>query len=430
MQASVPAPYHFGRYNDLFKAPDRRILWEHSLQAYQENRYLESYRLLLEYLNDSNTNNVQIQPSGDTNILHFSFLQGSNIITGWANHTHIEAHSVLAIMPQLNMPVMRLLLESNYKLQFTRFALHDNNEIVLKFSAAVIDTPPEKLQTALRELAVQADKKTDLFKDSFAALQHIRQVEKTPVSEEQKELRYQFFCRWIDEALAQVNQMDTAKNAAEISYRLLTTAYRIDVLLLPEGKLMDEMEQIHAAFFNMLSASETERNAKIMQIFERLRLTPKENIIKNFYTTVSTFGVSGALYIEDVASLLQQELSLAQRAFDAKNEALARVILEYTALHLLFLYALPPVITEVLKLVVELLNFSFFKTMQPPQYNLVQENNTLDKEKILNRLEAIKKIGKERKEKVSVRKNSLAFDNTIKLVISLLSQINDLYSPS
>ena len=62
---------------------------------------------------------------------------------------------------------MRRLVESNYVLEYSRYGLDDDDNLVIKFDTSALDASPYKLYYALKEVAANADKQDDLLLDEI-----------------------------------------------------------------------------------------------------------------------------------------------------------------------------------------------------------------------------------------------------------------------
>ena len=100
----------------------------------------------------------------------FEIYQGSKIVRGTFNNEQVKAEVTLARMPQPSVPVMRRLLEMNFNLYYSRFAL-DNDRLNMRFDSNIESANPSKLYYGFKELATKADKQDDLLVQDF---QHFR----------------------------------------------------------------------------------------------------------------------------------------------------------------------------------------------------------------------------------------------------------------
>ena len=84
----------------------------------------------------------------------FEFYQGSKIVRGNFNKEQLTAEVTLAKMPQPSVPVMRRLLEMNFNLYYSRFAL-DNDRLCMRFDSDIEGATPSKLYYGLKELSTK-----------------------------------------------------------------------------------------------------------------------------------------------------------------------------------------------------------------------------------------------------------------------------------
>ncbi len=160
----------FGRFSTQITNA-KTDLWNAADALYNQKNYLESYENLMKFLyypeeNGDNIENVEYQKSD--NELKFLIRQGSKEVNGiiTLKENKIDVYSYLAEFDKIGVAVMRRLLEMNYSLFYSRFAL-DNNKIVIKFDSPIEGCPPEKLYYALKELSIRADKQDDILLDDF-----------------------------------------------------------------------------------------------------------------------------------------------------------------------------------------------------------------------------------------------------------------------
>ncbi len=111
----------FGRYSDNNKSPEKVSRWTDADNLFKEKKYPESIDAFFDYLRDDAAGNVEFNRSGTD--FSFAIYQGSKIVRGQGTDTHLQAEVALAKMPQPSVPVMRRLLEQNFLLYYSRYAL-------------------------------------------------------------------------------------------------------------------------------------------------------------------------------------------------------------------------------------------------------------------------------------------------------------------
>src|SRR3954470_22441835 len=124
----------FGRYSDNNKSMAKVERWNDAESLFKEKKHFESIAAFFEYLRDDEIENVYHSQEKTGGV--FEFYQGSKIIRGKYSETLFEAEAVLAQMPMPSVPVMRRLLEMNFNLYYTRYAL-DGEKLTMMFDSDI-----------------------------------------------------------------------------------------------------------------------------------------------------------------------------------------------------------------------------------------------------------------------------------------------------
>ena len=177
----------FGRYSDSYKSSENYDAWDLALDKFESEAYLDSYRQFFKYLRDEREDNVRYwEEKGG---IQFELFQGSKKITGFANNKSLKAEAKVAKTQSLNVGFMRRLIEQNYSLKYSRFALDEKNNISIIFDTYTLDGSPYKLYYALKELATNADKQDDLLLDEFSMLEPVDTSHLEALTESEKEVK-------------------------------------------------------------------------------------------------------------------------------------------------------------------------------------------------------------------------------------------------
>src|SRR6476661_3522224 len=124
----------FGRYSDNNKPVAKVNRWTDADNLFKEKKYTESLDAFFEYLRDDSVQNVVYERNSAEG--RFQVYQGSKIVRGSFNNELLKAEVTLARMPQPSVPVMRRLLEMNFNLYYSRFAL-DNDRLCMRFDSDI-----------------------------------------------------------------------------------------------------------------------------------------------------------------------------------------------------------------------------------------------------------------------------------------------------
>ncbi|MGB3008612.1 MAG: hypothetical protein WBC06_19000, partial [Chitinophagaceae bacterium] len=188
----------FGRYSDNNKPIAKVNRWTDADNLFKEKKYSESLDAFFDYLRDDSNSNVIYERNGAEG--RFEFYQGSKIVRGSFNKAEVKAEVILARMPQPSVPVMRRLLEMNFNLYYSRFAL-DKERLCMRFDSNAETASPSKMYYGLKELAIRADKQDDLLVQDFSALETLGSEHITGVSDKEKAVKADFMKKWIQQTL-------------------------------------------------------------------------------------------------------------------------------------------------------------------------------------------------------------------------------------
>ncbi|MDO8970851.1 MAG: hypothetical protein Q7U74_09200, partial [Saprospiraceae bacterium] len=242
----------FGRFSDAYKTDEQQQAFDRALEAFEQGDHLAAYRDFFKFLKDENAQTPNINWEEKDDEIHFELWQGSQHITGIANAEKVKAESRVARANDLNVGFMRRLMEANFNLKFSRFALDEENNLCIVFDTRTADGSPLKILHALRELSIHADKQDDLLLGEFAsALSPAEDRNFGEISEAEKETKYAYICNSIEAVFAEIDKGKPDPNTypGTYAYQLLALAFRLDYLVKPEGFMMDLLERVYATYF-------------------------------------------------------------------------------------------------------------------------------------------------------------------------------------
>ncbi len=339
-----PAPeVQFGRYSDNNKPLVKVNRWTDADTLYKEKKYTETLDAFFEYLRDDSIENVVYERNGAEG--RFQIYQGSKIVRGQFNQEILEAEVTLARMPQPSVPVMRRLLEMNFSLYYSRFAL-DHERLCMRFDSELETSSPSKLYYGLKELATKADKHDDLLVQDFSSLESSDSEHITVLPEREREIKYSYLHTWIQKTLETFATLDADKFSGGVAYLLLGLIYRIDYMLAPEGKLLNDLEKIGAIYFKKDDRPVVEKNRDMAEEFRKILTRPKEEIFTCLFRSRYTFSIVAPQQYKTVAeSIHNSNLNVAWYR-DNNYPYIAAQISEYGIAYCQYSYSLPRVTTE------------------------------------------------------------------------------------
>lgn len=349
-----------GRFSDAYKPTAHQRIWEDSLLAFESEEYLQAIKLLLQFLLNADENNIEWKETAEG--LSFDLFQGSKVVRGEMNALHFRAEVKVAKAKTLNIGLSRKLLERNYLLKYSRFAIDAHDHILLIFDSYTVDASPNKIYQGLKEMATQADKLDDLILDEFKDLEAINIEHIIPRSEEQKEKQWMYLNQQLRDCFHEIEhgKLNIDQFPGGLSFLLLALNYKLDYLLTPEGFLMDNLEQNHRTYFGNSNHEIGHRNNVFIKSFRKIMERDKEEIKREFYDTISTFGLPAPTPHETLVQLIQKELVNLQWYKDNNHTAIALAIPSYIVGYSLFNYALPKPDMDLLQLFYKITEPDFF----------------------------------------------------------------------
>jgi hypothetical protein len=377
----------FGKYNDFVKSNEQLQALKEAEKQFKKLQYLNAYRNLLEYLMNPRRDNIKILEDTES-VIKFELIQGSKRCLVTLSPTDILAESIVAMIKQNNVSLLRKLLEQNYYLIYSKTLLKDN-QIIIRFNSNTIDCPPEKLYLGLIELTVKADSMDDIILDQFNDyLIPVDEEIKISLPDEIKKIKYKYFVKWIEETLNKILNFDESVDPLIISYLLLTLTYRIDYLLHPEGVLSSELENINYTYFLDETKTIDEKIDYVTNLYRELLDKNETEILKNFYYLNNSFSLLQPVSYQVVQEVIAENQRHIKWLEDNALEEYKTVIYEYISGYCLFNFKLPKPIVKLLHIVFMILYPEYFNDLGIEERLYSKEKNSFNisliKEKICN----------------------------------------------
>jgi hypothetical protein len=217
-------------------------------------------------------------------------------------------------------------------------------------------------------------------------------IEEIPVAE--KEIKYQYLLEWIKETTEMIGAVDAEKFAGGNAYLLLSLVHRISFLLLPEGKLLRELEEIYAIYWKVDNRPTTEKNRDMLEAFQKMATKTKEDVFPYLFRSLSTFAIVAPTLYKNVAESIHKAN---ENAIWYKTNAYpvwSNRICEYGIGFAQYSYSLPKPLTDLYLLFMQLNYPAFFTALgfQLPY----SSNGILQKEPITKRIQEICTVWREK----------------------------------
>jgi len=409
----------FGRYSDNNKPVAKVNRWSEADNLFKEKKYNESIHAFFDYLRDDVAQNVVYERNGAEGRFHF--LQGSKIVRGNFNNELLKAEVTLARMPQPSVPVMRRLLEMNFNLYYSRFAM-DNDRLCMSFDSDLETASPSKLYYGLKELSTKADKQDDLLVQDFNLLESIDNEHITPVPDAEKQVKYEYLQKWIKETLDTIAGLDADKFSGGIAYLLLALIYKIDYLVTPEGKLLNDLEKITGIYFKKDERPVAEKNRDMAEAFKNMQAVTKEEVFGCLFRSKYTFAIVAPQPYKTIAESIHGANQNLVWYRDNNYSFIATQIAEYGLSFCQYSYSLPKVITELFHLFMMVNYPDYFAALGYKKY-YDPATNKFESEGIIEKIKSIQEKWKEKFPLLDFKTQNLRFDNLVNFNFTFTNEI-------
>ncbi len=411
----------FGRYTDRNKTKKQLQYWDESVKFFNQKEYLKAVEALLYYISDEQQNNVTISVS--QNSIEFSMIQGSKTFRGKVENGVVEAEGRIARFTNPPVPVMRKLLNLNYALRYTWCGIKDDY-LGIYFSSPLENASSWKLYSSFKELALNIDKQDDILVDEFSdSLFETDTEESIPIPQEIAELKYEYLIRWINETIDQIKQSDVQKHSGLNSYRLLALCMRIDYLLIPQGSLVEILEKNIRMYFNK-PAGINDINIPIMNEFEAILNTPKDQILKNFYNVKATFAIAPPTPYQKVADFIFEESKTRDYYIKNNEPQHIPIIYEYIAGYNMFYFGMSQPLIDMHHLYFTILHSEFFQKINPGEILYNASDGNLNSHLIIKKINEIVKKNSTNHPGFTYNTNKLKFNSLADFSISYFSEFD------
>lgn len=410
----------FGRYSDNNKSMEKTSRWTDADNLYKEKKYYQSIEAFFDYLRDDAADNVVLQ--GGSNSFSFQIYQGSKVVRGSGDASHLQAEVSLAKMPQPSVPVMRRLLEQNFLLYYSRYSL-DGERLCMRFDSDIETANPNKLYYALKELATKADKQDDQLVKDFSSLQSLDADHAEQVSEAEIETKFAFMQKWITETLDYIKTLDADKFSGGISYLLLVLSFRLDYLICPEGSFRIELEKIPLLYFAKDEKPATEKNLAMIAGFQGLLAKTKEEFAKDLYRTRSCFAIGVPQTQKTIAEAINAANNNMIWYRDNNYVFIGQQICEYGFSFCQYSYSLPKPLSELFLVLMRVNYADYFKSLGFADMYYEADKNKFNDRAITEKINSIVTAWRKKYPLLDLKIQNLRFDSLLGFNHSFTTEI-------
>ena len=260
----------------------------------------------------------------------------------------------------------------------------------------------------------------------FTGLQTIDTEHIIEIPPEEKEIKFRWLQKWIDETISYIKTLDADKFSGGIAYLLLALAYRIDYLITPEGKVLHDLEKIVEIYFKKDERQTIEKNRDIIAEFEKLRNRTKEEILATLYRSKHTFAIVSPQNYKAIADSIYNANQNIKWYSDNNYPLIAAQIAEYGIAYCQYSYSLPKPVTEFYHLFMMINHGEYFKELGFNSSYYDPVTRQFDTDDITGRIRQIIDEWKTKYPNLKIKYENIKYDSLVSFNISFTTEIEQL----
>lgn len=417
-------PYVLGRYSGSGKSKQSFDAWGLANVNYAAGDYITACCNTLDYLKFSIYENVSYSRTG--NEVNFTLQQGSALLKGRITPEKVHVTADLAKMKTPSVAVMRRLLERNFSFNYARTAL-DENRLYMLYDADTPSFNPNKMYSALSELALKADQMDEVLVADFNSLEATDNHHIVPYTERELQIRYDYFNQLIDNTFQQFEPLNRDTYSGTISYLLLILLCSIDYLILPHGKILADIEEIYNIYWKNKEGSPiVEVNQRMAsEIQKRLRSLSKEQFAQSVYKGMVTFPITGIMGQQQFIDAVDSAIKESQWYINNNHPQLAPIIVQYAIVNSYYNHTLPDVVDEFSQLFMMVNHAEYCEALAPAFKYFDKNSGKVDAKKISTKVQEILSRYQQKYPKLKFDLSKINYDNLYKFNISFAYEISN-----
>jgi hypothetical protein len=282
---------------------------------------------------------------------------------------------------------------------------------------------PNKLYYAFKELATRADKQDDLLLHDFQTLLPIDTEHVEQIPDAEKEVKYNYLIQWIRETATTIEQLDPDKMSGGISYLLLNLAYRIDFLVVPESKLLFELEDLVTHYFMKDDKPASEKNKAMLQGLLKMLTKTKEDVFPSLFRSKHSFAITQPTQQKTIADSIFGANQNTAWFKDNNHPYVAQQISEYGLGYCQYNFSLPRPVTDLYLILMKVSYADFFRDLGFTEELYNSQTKKFNNELIVQQINAIIDTWREKYPKLNFKPENLKYDSLLSFTLSFTAEI-------
>jgi adenylate kinase family enzyme len=315
-------------------------IWDNVLKLFESGKYKESLVELITYINPE-------LPAKTANAerTEFSIPHGSIVV-----NIKIDDEKCFVNVPFLKLPeqnkilILRKINEVNFSpLVLAQIVLEGEN-LYFRYSSSLNLCEPYKMYSLFREICINADNLDDQLIEKFGAGRFQEPlIEK--LSDDENEKAWSMIQNYIKETESAIKYYESKRQYTFVWYTLALFFLKFDNLMLPQGILRTDIEEIITALNNR-NINLHSKNERGFKFFNKIKSMSQSELLENLYISEDFIPIRYTFNEQDIRTRLTKSLEYSKSDYAAGDYVLCNLAISYDFLDLVFKYLIPAKIMQ------------------------------------------------------------------------------------
>jgi hypothetical protein len=204
---------------------------------------------------------------------------------------------------------------------------------------------------------------------------------------------------------------------------LLALVYRIDFLIVPEGKLLLNLEKIVEIYFKKDDRPVTDKNQEMIDEFLKLQKMTKENVFPYLFRSKYTFSIVTPQHHKTIADAIYNANQNISWYKENKHYEIAAQISEYGISYSQYSYSLPRPLTELFKLFMRVNYAEYFRELGFKKMLYNKDTKEFAREEIIHEIQRVQEEWRSKFPELKFNTEKLKFENILNFNQTFTSEI-------
>ncbi|MDR2835496.1 MAG: hypothetical protein LBV69_04765 [Bacteroidales bacterium] len=302
-----------------------------SMEAFEKKEYLNSFELLLKYINPA-IKELYGNPEGT----EFYIPHGSIIVSIKIEDNQLKISAPFLALPEKGrIPMMRQIAVLNFSsLNMIQIKLKNNDKLFFEYACPIELVQPWKIYDVLDDICYMGDKYDDEFITKFGATR-IYEPKITPYDDVLLNNIYDIIQLSCKECMDAVTYFEGIRKYGSVWNIISITLYKILYYAYPQGQLLNDLNRaVHEMDRDDIPL--TDINADAKKIVQRLQKMTKKELSEDLYFTETFVPSKRRSILKNIQDNFEDEYDRATNAIEAKDYITCGIVVVYNFYSLYF----------------------------------------------------------------------------------------------